>query len=220
MFNMNGPPRGANVTADQSSYDIVFRDIIVNNDAGTLDQTTNTWSYNLQLDNINNIYKVQLATAAIVFSSSIPTNVLNRSLLLSIPQLNGNLAPKVAGNVTQGNSQQGNNSVISQLFAQIPDNCTPQEHTNNTLSFYSTPSWYDSIQFYNPPINKLNRIDVNWYDYTGTQKIVYSAFTSFYFTLRIYYLQKRNSTSAISIPIVTIADSGTLDSSFQPSYRR
>ena len=29
MFNVNGPPRGQNVTADQSSYDIIYKDIIV-----------------------------------------------------------------------------------------------------------------------------------------------------------------------------------------------
>jgi hypothetical protein len=29
MYNVNGPPKGSNVTSDQSSYDIVFKDIIV-----------------------------------------------------------------------------------------------------------------------------------------------------------------------------------------------
>ena len=218
MFNMNGPPGGANITADQSSYDLVYRDVIVNDVSGTLNTATSTWSYNLQLDNINNVYKVQLVTAAIVFSGSIPTNVINRSVIMSIPQLNGNLAPRVAGNISGSNSQVGSNSVISQLFAQIPDNCTPQSHANNTLSFYSTPSWYQTIQFYNPPVNKLNRIDVQWYDYTGAQ-IAYSAFSKFYFTLRVFFLQKRNNTSAISIPIVTDAGTGTLDSVFQPSFQ-
>ena len=30
MYNSNGPPRGFNVTQDQSSYDLVFKDIIIN----------------------------------------------------------------------------------------------------------------------------------------------------------------------------------------------
>ena len=30
MFSANGPPKGQNVTSNQSSYDIVFKDVIVN----------------------------------------------------------------------------------------------------------------------------------------------------------------------------------------------
>ena len=29
MYSVNGPPRGQNTTSDQSSYDLVFKDIII-----------------------------------------------------------------------------------------------------------------------------------------------------------------------------------------------
>ena len=54
---MNGPPRGANVTSDQSSYDIIYKDIVISSKLGTYNGSsvssanTTTWSYNLQNDN-------------------------------------------------------------------------------------------------------------------------------------------------------------------------
>jgi len=36
MFNVNGPPRGFNVLQDQSSYDLVFKDIIIDSALGSV----------------------------------------------------------------------------------------------------------------------------------------------------------------------------------------
>jgi len=222
MYNVNGPPRGANVTADQSSYDIIYKDVIINNSLGSYNgsaqnsSNTTTWSYNLQNDNFNNIYKVEVVSAIMVFTS-IPNNIKNKSILLQIPQLNGNTV-NVAGNVSQSNSQQGTNSVQSMLFCQIPDNSSNNASTT-TISLFSTPSFNDVIQFYNPPLSKVNRIDVQWVDQLGNI-ITGDKFTSWYFTLRIHYLQKRNNTSAISVPTFTITGTGSLDSLYQPSRSR
>jgi hypothetical protein len=231
MENSNGPPRGANVTADQSSYDLIFKDIILNSQLGTYNGSSSTnasttqWSYNLQNDSFNNVYKVQLISAAIVFASALPSggspgvpNIRNQSIILQIPQLNGNTV-KIAGNVSNSNSQQGTNSVQSLIFCQIPDNNTPlgNANSNNTISMYANSAFYDSIQFYNPPISKVNKIDVQWTDQYGTI-VTGNYFTSWYCTIRVYYLQKRNNTSAISVPTFTISGTGTLDSIYQPSH--
>ena len=81
---------------------------------------------------------------------------------------------------------------------------------------------YESIQYYNPPISKINRLDIQLYDqYTNLLNIPATSpqsgdVLSFYFTLRLFYLQKRNTISSISIPLFTYSGSGTMDSSFVP----
>jgi len=163
MYNVNGPPRGNNVTQDQSSYDLVYKDIVISSALGTVSGTT--YSYNLSTDSINQVYKAELVSATIAFNTSIPTNVKNQALIVSIPQLNGNTT-RVAGNITsvnqvtnqvynpttgkynpvtvnQSNPGQGNNSVQGAVFCQIPDNNTPLTSasvtSNNTISLLIGP---------------------------------------------------------------------------------
>ena len=212
---MNGPPRGSNVLADQSAYDLIFRDIIINSSLGTLNGTTTT--YNLGTDSINQIYKAQLITATIKFNGSIPNNIKNQSVILSIPQLNNNTT-RIAGNIVPGNPSQGNNSTQGAIFGQIPDNNTPlnfhcDSSCNNIISLLIAPPFYESIQFYNPPINKLNTIDVQLFDQLGND--VFNNISSFYFTLRIYYFQKRYSGTSFSTSIVTNVSSN-YDTLFTP----
>ena len=215
MFNMNGPPRGANVSSDQSSYDLIYRDIILNSSLASL--SNNVYSFNMQVDNIEKVYKAEMIAATIAFSSAIPTNIKNSCLIVNIPQLNGNTA-RVAGNIKQGNPQQGTNSTQGSIFCQIPDNNTPLTPTsatsNNIISLIVGPHMYDSIQFYNPPISNLNRLDLSFYD-TQSNQVASSSLTSFYFTIRFHYFQKRNSTTAFSTPVVNYM-SGMTDSAFVP----
>ena len=246
MYNANGPPKGANVTADQSSYDLLYRDIILNSINGTLNTTSQATSFNLSLDNINNIYKAEMITATIVFDTSggIPANIKYNSVIVSIPQLNGK-SLVIAGNtsgtilnqiqvpgsnppvyaiVTGANNSQGSNQIQGDIFCQIPDSTsalTPVGTFNNVLSLYIGPHMYESVQFYNPPLSKITRLDVQLYDQftnllsfgTGPGNL-----KSFYFTLRIYYLQKRNTMSSISTPVFTYSGTGTQDSLFVPLY--
>ena len=144
--------RGSNVISDQSSYDLIYRDLIINNQLGVNDR------YNLGTDSINRIYKAELISATVNFSGQIPDTVKNQCIILSIPQLNG-ITCKIAGSGT------------SNIFCQIPDNNTPLTPviTNNTISLLIGPHFYESIQFYNPPINKLNVLDVTWFDCYGNQ---------------------------------------------------
>jgi hypothetical protein len=242
MYNANGPPRGFNVVQDQSSYDLVFKDVIINSALGT--QNGNSFGYNLGTDSINMVYKAELITATVVFNTAIPTNVKNSTLILSIPQLNGNTT-RVAGNTSGVNQQtnqvynpstgqytptvvnnsiqgQGSNNVQGAVFCQIPDNNTPltlgSQTSNNIISLLIGPHMYDSIQFYNPPINRINTIDVSWFDTLSNPVTIGSSsgnITSFYFTLRIHYFQKRYATSSYSTSVYTNTGAGTMDSIFQ-----
>jgi hypothetical protein len=247
MFNVNGPPRGFNVTNDQASYDLVYRDVIISSNLGT--NNNSVFTYNLGTDSINQVYKVELVSATIKFNTTIPSTIQNKCIILNIPQLNGNTC-KIAGNNTNVNSAvnqtynpttgrydpvvvnavttgQGSNVVQSAIFCQIPDNntpITPQSATsNNIISLFIGPHMYDSIQYYNPPISKLNTITVSWYDILTNQILIdpstSGTINTFYFTLRIHYFQKRNSTTSFSTSVFTNADTGTLDSIFQPITR-
>jgi hypothetical protein len=218
---MNGPPRGSNIVNDQSSYDLVFRDIIINSTLGTLNGNTTT--YNLGTDSINQIYKAEIISATIKFNTAITTNVINQSIILSIPQLN-NKTTTIAGNIVQGNSGQGNNSVQGAIFVQIPDNNTPliigANASNNIITLLIGPHMYESIQFYNPPINKLNTIDVAWFDQQSNPISISNSgsgtINTFYFTLRLYYFQKRYSGTAFSTSVYTTVGNGTYDTIFNP----
>jgi hypothetical protein len=224
MFN--GPLRGSNTSADQNAYDIIFKDIIVNSNLGTPNSAKDTFTYNLSTDNLNQIYKAELISATVKFNTSIQSNVQNQSLILSIQQLNGNTV-RIAGNTIAGNSNQGNNTVQGNIFCQIPENCTPITPggltPNNIISLLIGARVYESIQFYNPPINRLNQLDIQWYDNLGNIIPIHSStsgtINTFYFTIRIYYFQKRNNTTAFSIPILNYPASGTQDSIFQPMIR-
>jgi len=212
-FNMNGPPRGANVSNNQSSYDIIYKDIIFNSNLATVNG--NVYSFNLQTDNIDRIYSAELNAAIIVFASTIPTNIKNQCVILNIPQLNGRVTT-IASNVTPGNSSQGTLSTQGSIFCQIPENNTPlligTNPSNNTISMFIENHKYESIQYYNPPISNLNRIDISLSDPLGNV-VASSSITSFYFTIRFNYFQKRNSSTAFSTPTLNYY-SGITDSAF------
>ena len=204
---MNGPMRGANTTSDQLSYDLIYKDILIN--SNLVIPVNNTWTYTLRSDNFNSsIYKAEIISSILVFSdtSGIPATVKNQSIILSIPQLNGNIL-----------SIPGNENTQGSIFCQIPDNCTPLNLNNKIISLFQTSNNYESIQYYNPPLNKLNQINIQWYDVFG--KLLESTlFNSFSFTLRIYYLQKRINTTAISIPLINFSIDSKNNSIFQPLY--
>ena len=212
-FNMNGPPKGANVTNDQTNYDLIHKDIIFNSNLASL--INNVYSFTLQTDNINKIYNAELITATIAFNSIIPTNIKNQCVILNIPQLNGTHTT-IASNVKNNNNNQGNLSVQGNIFCQIPDNNTPlligANASNNVISLFIGNHKYESIQFYNPPISNVNRLDISLADPLGNI-VPSSNITSFYFTIRFYYFQKRNSSTSFSTPVINYY-SGVTDSIF------
>jgi len=223
MYNVNGPPRGANVTQDQSSYDLLFKDVIINNASAT--NNGGYFSYNLGTDSINGVYKAEVIAATIKFNGSIPTNVQNSTLLVNIPQLNGNTV-RVAGNVSTGNSSVGSNSTQGSIFCQIPDNSTPITPggltSNGIISLLIGSRIFETVQNYNPPISKINTIDMSFWDSYANPVLVGSTsetISTFYFTIRLYYLQKRMSTTSFSTSVLTNVGTGTMDSLFQSNNR-
>ena len=215
MYNVNGPPRGANISSDQSSYDLIYRDVIFNSNVATL--SNNNYSFILETDNINKIYNAGVISATIVFTSAIPNNIKNQCVILNIPELNGNTT-RIASNIVAGNNSQGTLATQGAIFCQIPDNNTPliigTNVSNNTITMLIGNHKYESIQYYNPPISNLNKLSISLYDPLGNV-VGSSSITSFYFTIRFHYFQKRNSATAFSVPVVNYI-SGITDSAFVP----
>ena len=221
MFNMNGPPGGNNITSDQSSYDLVYKDYIISSLLGTFNSDFSSCSFNLTNNN-NQIYKAELISATVAFNGQIPNDIQNQTLILSIPKLNANtynIADSDNGQFI-GENQEG-------VFCQIPDNNTPLTPigltSNNIISLLIGAKIYDSTQYYNPPISKIHKIDVQWYGLTGGVLITDTSLSpangtisSFYFTLRIHYFEKRNSASSFSYGLFNYAASGTVASMFKP----
>jgi len=215
MFNMNVPGRGQNVTSNQASYDLIYRDVIFNSNLATLNN--NIYSFTLDTDNINKIYSAELITATIAFSSAIPTNIRNQCVILNVPQLNGT-STTIASNVLAGNNSQGNLSNTGTIFCQIPDNNTPlvigANASNNIITLLISNRNFEAIRYFNPPISNLNKLSISLFDPLGNV-VPSSSITSFYFTIRFSYFQKRNGATAFSIPVVNY-ESGMTDSAFVP----
>ena len=76
---------------------------------------------------------------------------------------------------------------------------------------------YDSVCYYNPPISNINKLNVSFDDTQGNN--VNENISSFYFTLRIHYFEKRNNTTSFSVPIFNYAGSGTMDTIFDPQQQ-
>ena len=234
MFSANGPPKGQNVTSNQSSYDIVYKDVIVNYPSLNVSPGTQT-KYTVSLPNeFDKIYRVELVCANVHFNdipdtaSSIPETVRNSTIIVRIPQLNNRtlfLASQVNSNV----------GYTSEIFCQIPDNYTPLGGGNGTgtypancISTFIGGPPFSAEQFYNPPLSNINQLDIYLLDIYGnnllnaipvTDELTPNNATtnfvaSFYMTLRIYYMVKRNNTTAFSEPLFTYTPSGTIDSIF------
>ena len=76
MFNVNGPPRGSNVTSEQASYDIIFKDIIVKSQNRNVNVYPNPNNYTVQLnENITKIYKAELIALNVPAATDIAVNL-------------------------------------------------------------------------------------------------------------------------------------------------
>jgi hypothetical protein len=125
------------------------------------------------------------------FSNCIMSDLVltNCKLYLSLGKLNGdtcNIVPDQCDN---------NIGNVPPVFCQVPNNTVVSSHTVKTL--LNQPSNYSSIQFYNPPVSRLNKLDIKWYTDTGNLVRI----LDHCFTLRIHYFQKRLNTTDFSFPI-------------------
>jgi hypothetical protein len=140
-----------------------------------------------------------------IFSNSILSNVVLTEcrIYLSLGNLlDGNTISPVSNDNPYKKSQ------LPRIFCQIPNNSFTS--SSNVKTLLNQPSFYSSIQFYNPTINEVNRFNVTWYNENGNLLNI----LEHCFTIRIYYFQKRNVGTDFSIPVVTNTPSGYIDSIF------
>ena len=80
MYNINGPPRGSNVTSEQSAYDIIFKDIIVKSKNRNFNTYPNPNNYTVNLnESIDKIYKAELISVNVPASTDITVNLTSNT---------------------------------------------------------------------------------------------------------------------------------------------
>lgn len=124
------------------------------------------------------------------FSNCILSGVVltDCKLYLSLGKLNGNTC-----NIIQDES--GKDKNVPPVFCQIPNNTCVSSSATKTL--LNQPANFSAIQFYNPPISKLNKLHIEWYQENGEMVRI----LDHCFTIRLYYFQKRFDTTDFSYPI-------------------
>ena len=84
---------------------------------------------------------------------------------------------------------------VPPIFCQVPNNSCVSSAAVKTL--LNQPHMFSAIQFYNPPISKINKFEVKWYTDDGSLVRI----LDHCFTVRIYYFQKRIDTTDFSFPV-------------------
>jgi hypothetical protein len=139
------------------------------------------------------------------FNNSIVSDLVltNCNIYLSLGKLNSNTIQFIT------NENPNINPNIPSIFCEIPNNITVSSGSVKTI--LNQPSVWSSENFYNPPLSDLRKIEIKWYDEIANLINI----NEHCFTLRIYYLQKRNQGTTFSVPMFTYSGTGTLDSMFQ-----
>ena len=124
------------------------------------------------------------------FSNCILSEVVltHCKLYLSLGKLNGTTC-----NLTPDENDTGKN--VPPIFCQVPNNTCISSAAVKTL--LNQPHNFSAIQFYNPPISKVNKFEIKWYTDDGSLVRI----LDHCFTIRIYYFQKRIDTTDFSFPI-------------------
>ena len=125
-----------------------------------------------------------------LFSNCILSDVVltHCKLYLSLGKLNGDTC-----NITP--DENGTDKNVPPIFCQVPNNTCVSSASVKTL--LNQPHNFSAIQFYNPPISKVNKFEVKWY--TDSGKLV--RILDHCFTIRIHYFQKRIDTTDFSYPV-------------------
>ena len=125
-----------------------------------------------------------------LFSNCILSDVVltHCKLYLSLGKLNGETC-----NVTP--DENGTDKNVGRIFCQVPNNTCVSSAAVKTL--LNQPHNFSAIQYYNPPISKVNRFEVKWYTDNGSLVRI----LDHCFTIRIYYFQKRIDTTDFSYPV-------------------
>jgi hypothetical protein len=147
--------------------------------------------YGEYTDTLNNVQPVPLNQDP-QYSNCIISGVVltNDKLYLSLDKLNGNTC-----NVIGYQNPESSLGNVPNFFCQVPNNTCVSSSSVKTL--LNQPTMYSSVQFYNPSINKLNNLLIQWYNETGCLVRI----LNHCFTLRVYYFQRRYQGTDFSIPI-------------------
>ena len=126
-----------------------------------------------------------------LFSNCIISDVVltHCKLYLSLGKLNGDTCNIVS------NQNEINTGNVPQVFCQVPNNTCVSSAAVKTL--LNQPHNFSAIQYYNPPISKINRLDIKWYTDDGSLVRI----LDHCFTVRVFYFQKRIDTTDFSYPI-------------------
>jgi hypothetical protein len=126
------------------------------------------------------------------FSNCIMSDVVLTSckLYLSLGKLDGDTC-----NIVGHQDPTYSKGSVSTVFCQIPNNTIVSSKAVKTL--LNQPGSYSSIQFYNPPVHRLNRLEIKWYNEEGQLVRI----LDHCFTLRVYYFQKRIDTTDFSYSV-------------------
>ena len=162
----------------------------INSQDGVLfvDNATNYGLYT----NDNNLTENVPVCADPQFSNCVISDVVltNDKIYLSLGKLNGNTCNIISD---ENDLNKGNTPMV---FCQVPNNtCISSASVKTSLN---QPTTFTAIQFYNPIINKVNKLDIAWYTENGSLVRI----LDHCFTLRIYYLQKRLETTDISFQVL------------------
>ena len=140
------------------------------------------------------------------FSNSIVSDLVltGCNLYLSLGILNSNTIKFVS------NDNPAIKSNLSNIFCEIPNNTSVSSASVKTL--LNEPCVWSGMNFYNPPLASLIKLDVKWVNEYGE---LMTNISDQCFTIRVYYFQKRNSGTSFSIPVVNYTSTnGTIDSIF------
>jgi hypothetical protein len=148
-------------------------------------------NYGEYTDSTGNVQYIP-TTADNVFSNSIVSNQVLTidKLYLSLGDLNGTTCNIIADQ--NPDSISGN---VGTVFCQVPNNTCVSSASVKTM--LGQPNVYSAIQFYNPPVGPLLKLDIAWYTEDGSLVRI----LDHSFTVRVHYLQKRFAGTDSSFPI-------------------
>jgi len=148
-------------------------------------------NYGEYTDNSGNIQYIPTNTDTVFSNSILSSQVLTiDKLYLSLGNLNGTTCNIIANQNPETIS--GN---IGTVFCQVPNNTCVSSASVKTM--LGQPNIYSAIQFYNPPIGPLLKLDIAWYTEDGSLVRI----LDHSFTIRVHYLQRRFIGTDSSIPI-------------------
>jgi hypothetical protein len=123
----------------------------------------------------------------------VPSNVSTQYIILSVNPFNGDTMYSPADGADSGGNT---NKSLSKFFCQVPDNSFVYGGSPGII----TTSGLSSIQYFNPPINKVTKLDIALYGADGNL-LNDGSLSDHNFTIRVHYFQRRNTSTVFSTAV-------------------